>query len=240
MTQSQTNSTQYPSFNISELESQLKSGSEKKQLQVIPYFAETGDEGLEILMEFLQQKKSDLPTIVEGKIYQVLRQVKSSKVDDFLQKNFPLGVVPINPESNIDYSHLQIKLAHQDFLEADKLTMQKLCELVGEAATQRKWLYFSEVDSIPIPDLKIINTMWLIYSEGKFGYSVQREIWLGVGQNWEKFLPKIGWKNGNTWSRYPDQFTWNLSAPKGHLPLSNLLRGVRMFASILSHRAWSK
>ena len=43
MTQSQTNSTQYPSFNISELESQLKSGSEKKQLQVIPYFAETGD-----------------------------------------------------------------------------------------------------------------------------------------------------------------------------------------------------
>ena len=209
-------------------------------MQVIPYFAETGDEGLEILMEFLQQKKSDLPTIVEGKIYQVLRQVKSSKVDDFLQKNFPLGVVPINPESNIDYSHLQIKLAHQDFLEADKLTMQKLCELVGEAATQRKWLYFSEVDSIPIPDLKIINTMWLIYSEGKFGYSVQREIWLGVGQNWEKFLPKIGWKNGNTWSRYPDQFTWNLSAPKGHLPLSNLLRGVRMFASILSHRAWSK
>ena len=240
MTQSQTNSTQYPSFNISELESQLKSGSEKKQLQVIPYFPETGDEGLEILMEFLQQKKSDLPTIVEGQIYQVLRQVKSSKVDDFLQKNFPLGVVPINPESNIDYSHLQIKLAHQDFLEADKLTMQKLCELVGEAATQRKWLYFSEVDSIPIPDLKIINTMWLIYSEGKFGYSVQREIWLGVGQNWEKFLPKIGWKNGNTWSRYPDQFTWNLSAPKGHLPLSNLLRGVRMFASILSHRAWSK
>lgn len=240
MTQSQTNSTQYPSFNISELESQLKSGSEKKQLQVIPYFAEIGDEGLEILMEFLQQKKSDLPTIVEGKIYQVLRQVKSSKVDDFLQKNFPLGVVPINPESNIDYSHLQIKLAHQDFLEADKLTMQKLCELVGEAATQRKWLYFSEVDSIPIPDLKIINTMWLVYSEGKFGYSVQREIWLGVGQNWEKFLPKIGWKNGNTWSRYPDQFTWNLSAPKGHLPLSNLLRGVRMFASILSHRAWSK
>ena len=103
MTQSQTNSTQYPSFNISELESQLKSGSEKKQLQVIPYFAEIGDEGLEILMEFLQQKKSDLPTIVEGKIYQVLRQVKSSKVDDFLQKNFPLGVVPINPNSARDW-----------------------------------------------------------------------------------------------------------------------------------------
>lgn len=46
--------------------------------------------------------------------------------------------------------------------------------------------------------------MWLIYLEGKFGYFVQREIWLGVGQNWEKFLLKIGWKNGNIWSRYFD------------------------------------
>ncbi len=43
MTESQTNSTQNPSCNISELESQLESGSEKKQLQVIPNLAETGD-----------------------------------------------------------------------------------------------------------------------------------------------------------------------------------------------------
>ncbi|MCL2924252.1 MAG: GUN4 domain-containing protein [Trichodesmium sp. MAG_R04] len=240
MTEPQANSTQYPSFNISELEYQLESGSEKKQLQVIPNLAEMGDEGLAILMEFLQNKKSDLPTFVEGKIYQVLRQVNSSQVDEFIRRHFPLGVVPINSVSNIDYSYLQIKLAHQDFLEADKLTMQKLCELAGKAATQRKWLYFSEVDSIPIPDMQTINNMWLVYSEGKFGYSIQREIWLGVGKNWDKLLPKIGWKNGSTWTRYPNEFTWNLTAPQGHLPLSNLLRGVRMFASILSHPAWSK
>ncbi|MGD1805679.1 GUN4 N-terminal ARM-like repeat domain-containing protein [Dapis sp. BLCC M126] len=240
MTESNINSTENASLNIPELQSQLESGSEKKQLQVIPSLAETGGQGLEILMEFLQNKKSDSPTIVEGKIYQVLRQVNSSKVNEFIQKHFPLGVVPINSGSNIDYTHLQIKLAHQDFLEADKLTMQKLCELAGEAATQRKWLYFSEVDSIPIPDMQTINAMWLVYSEGKFGYSVQREIWLGVNKNWDKLLPKIGWKNGNTWTRYPNEFTWNLTAPKGHLPLSNLLRGVRMFSSILSHPAWSK
>ncbi|MEB3341168.1 GUN4 domain-containing protein [Okeania sp.] len=240
MTEPQINSTKNPSLNIDELQSQLESGSEKKQLQVIPNLAETGDEGLEILMEFLQNKKSDSPTIVQGKIYQVLLQVKSSKIDEFIQKNFPLGVVPIKSEYNIDYNHLQIKLAHQDFLEADKLTMQKLCELAGEGSRKRKWLYFSEVDNIPIPDMQTINTLWLVYSEGKFGYSVQREMWLAVGKNWDKLLPKIGWKNGNSWSRYPNDFTWNLTAPKGHLPLANLLRGVRMFTSILSHPAWSK
>lgn len=239
MTESRISSTSNTSYNIAELRSQLESSSEKKQLQVIPDLAQIGDSGVEVLMEILQNKTSDSPTIVEGKIYQVLRQVNSSKVDEFLQTNFPLGIVPIKSESNIDYSHLQIKLAHQDFLEADKLTMEKLCELAGEAAIKRKWLYFSEVDGIPITDLQTINRMWWVYSEGKFGYSVQREIWLGAGKNWDKLLPQIGWKNGNNWTRYPKEFTWDLSAPRGHLPLSNLLRGVRMFAALLSHRAWS-
>ncbi|MGB3514145.1 MAG: GUN4 domain-containing protein [Microcoleaceae cyanobacterium] len=239
MTESKISSTENSSYNLGELRSQLESGSEKKQLQIIPTLAEIGDIGLEVLMEFLQNQQSDSPTIISGKTYQVLRQANSLKVEDFIKTNFPLGIVPIQSESNIDYSHLQIKLAHQDFLEADKLTMQKLCELAGAAAMQRKWLYFSEVDTIPIADLHTINTMWLVYSEGKFGYSVQREMWLGVGKNWDKLLPKIGWKNGKTWTRYPKEFTWDLTAPRGHLPLSNLLRGVRMFASILSHPAWS-
>ncbi|MDJ0554544.1 MAG: GUN4 domain-containing protein [Microcoleaceae cyanobacterium MO_207.B10] len=239
MTESKISSTENASYDLAEMRSQLESGSEKKQLQIIPNLAAIGDSGWEILMEFLQNQESDSPTIVGGKIYQVLLQVNSLKVEEFIKTNLPLGIVPITSESNIDYSHLQIKLAHQDFLEADKLTMQKLCELAGEAAVQRKWLYFSEVDSIPIADFQTINKMWLVYSEGKFGYSVQRQMWLAVGKNWDKLLPKIGWKNGNTWTRYPKEFTWDLTAPKGHLPLSNLLRGVRMFSSILSHRAWN-
>jgi hypothetical protein len=81
--------------------------------------------------------------------------------------------------------------------------------------------------------------LWLLHSEGKFGFSVQREIWLTVGKNWEKLWSKIGWKNGNAWTRYPNEFTWNLTAPKGHLPLSNQLRGVRVISSLLSHPAWT-
>ncbi|MBV9387633.1 MAG: GUN4 domain-containing protein, partial [Chroococcidiopsidaceae cyanobacterium CP_BM_ER_R8_30] len=63
--------------------------------------------------------------------------------------------------------------------------------------------------------------------------------WL-ASKSWEKFWPKIGWKTGNNWTRYPDGFTWNLTAPRGHLPLSNQLRGVRVIASLLSHPAWSQ
>lgn len=142
-------------------------------------------------------------------------------------------------ERDIDYKPLQQLLIAQDFQAADRMTLQKLCELAGPAAVQRKWLYFTEIENFPISDLQTIDTLWLTYSEGKFGFSVQREIWLSLGKNWEKFWFKIGWKNGNTWTRYPDGFTWNLTAPVGHLPLSNQLRGNRVIAALLSHKAWS-
>ena len=143
-------------------------------------------------------------------------------------------------DAGIDYTLLQQLLAEQNFQAADQLTLQKLCELAGTAAIERKWLYFTEVQQFPATDLQTINDLWLTHSEGKFGFSVQREIWLGVGKNWDKFWSKIGWKTGNQWTRYPHEFTWDLSAPKGHLPLSNQLRGVRVIASLLAHPAWTQ
>lgn len=149
-----------------------------------------------------------------------------------------IGIVPLNSERNIDYTPLEQLLAQQEFQAADRMTLELLCQLAGETAMQRKWLYFTEVESFPITDLQAIDNLWLKYSEGKFGFSVQRQIWLSSGKNWEKFWPQIGWKKGNNWTRYPHEFTWNLSAPRGHLPLSNQLRGVRVMASLLTHPAW--
>lgn len=223
---------------LTEISSQLESASAKKQLQLIPTILEKGDAGLEVLMEFLLQHLSDSPDIVDGKIYQLLAREKSQQTQAFLESKFPQGLVPLKSEKKIDYSYLQDLLVEEKFLEADKLTIQLLCELAGESAVKRKWLYFSEVDSLPVRDLQTINTLWFIYSEGKFGYSVQREIWLSVGKNWDKLWPKIGWKKDNTWTRYPQEFTWELTAPPGHLPLSNQLRGVRVINSLLSHPAW--
>ena len=45
----------------------------------------------------------------------------------------------------------------------------------------------------------------------------------------------MGWKLNGTWTRYPGSFTWSLSAPEGHLPLVNQLRGVRLMDALLSH-----
>ena len=64
------------------------------------------------------------------------------------------------------------------------------------------------------------------------------EQWLKACQGrWEQLWPRLGWKSGGVWTRYPGSFQWSLSAPEGHMPLINQLRGVRLMDALLSHPA---
>lgn len=224
---------------ISELESQLNTGSEKIQLQVMPDILAQGEAGYAILQTFLLSRQQEASSYIDGRCYELLLGTEVPEVQSFLQEHFDSGVVPLRSEQNIDYLPLQRLLAKQSFQAADDLTLNKLCELSGPAAVKRKWIYFTEVEQYPIPDLQTINQLWLVHSEGKFGYSVQRQLWLSVGRNWDVLWPKINWRSGRNWTRWPDEFTWDLSAPKGHLPLSNQLRGVQVMNALLSHPAWT-
>jgi hypothetical protein len=224
---------------IESLRQKLIAGSQKVQQQIIPQLAELGNEGLEVLQEFLLQRRDTPATWIDGKAYQEIYNADTPQTQEFLATNFPEGIVPLKSDCGINYHSLQQSLIKREFQAADLLTIQKMCKMAGEQAVQRKWLYFTEVENFPVQDLQTIDNLWVVHSEGKFGFSVQRELWLGVGRNWESLWPKIGWKDGNKWTRYPGEFTWDLSAPRGHLPLSNQLRGVRVMASLLAHPAWN-
>jgi hypothetical protein len=213
--------------------------SPKAQLQLIRDLAAAGEPGRQVLLDFLLSRRSQAPTIVDGSVYQVLLAHPTDLAFEDFQAQFPQGLLPTPSKSGVDYQPLQQALAAQEFQTADRLTLQALCELAGETAVQRKWLYFSEVKHFPVEDLQTIDTLWRIYSEGKFGFSVQRQLWLSAGKNWDTLWVKIGWKSGNEWTRYPNGFTWNLTAPTGHLPLSNQLRGVQVLASLFNHPAWN-
>ncbi len=226
--------------NINDLSSQLRSESEKNQLKLIPKLIQIGDSGWETLMDWMYSLRETPANLAIGKAYQAIYQANTPQTKEFLQINFPQGIVPLKSECNIDYQPLQVALAQQDFQQADALTLQKMCEVAGKTAIDRKWIYFTEIDKFPITDFQTIDTLWKVHSEGKFGFSVQRKIWLSLGKDYTKLWEKIDWKNGNTWTRYPNGFTWNLTAPKGHLPLSNQLRGVRVIDAIFAHPAWNK
>ena len=222
---------------ITALQLKLRSDSEKTQLQAIDELTALREDGLPALMEALLEQH---PPRVLAKLYQTLFNAQVPKVSEFLQQHFPTGTVALASERGIDYTQLQQLLAEQKLQDADRLTIQKLCELAGESATLRKWLYFTEVENFPTADLLTIDALWLAHSDYQYGFSVQRQIWISVGKKWEKLWDKIGWKSGYSWTRYPDGFTWSLEAPKGHLPLSNQLRGVRVIAALFNHPAWTK
>ncbi len=232
-----------PSTALDSLAAALNSGNPKKQLAALPALA-ASDDGVILLIDFAKER-SPQPLGIEtidpilGRICQLLARDSRPQARNFLEGYYPDGVVELPSECGVDYQPIQTALIEQDFDQADRLTIQKLCELAGPAASKRKWLYFTEVDRCPPLDLQAIDCLWRTYSEDKFGFSIQREIWLGVGQDWEKFWPKINWKQGNHWTRWPSEFTWSLEAPRGHLPTTNQLRGVRVMTALMQHRAWS-
>jgi hypothetical protein len=223
---------------------QFQTATEKNQLLLVDQLIATGDAGCQVLLDYLQQYVAQgspvspiglVPTVA-AKAYHQLYQ--TGLVKDFLHNTFPQGIVPLKSDRGVDYQPLQHLLVQQSWEAADKLHNLKLCEAANTDALQRKWIYFTEVNSLAIADLRTLNALWMAHSEGKFGYSVQREIWLSVGKNWDKLWPKLAWKQENLWTRYPGGFTWTLAAPKGHLPLSNQLRGVQVMNALMNHPAW--
>ena len=138
-------------------------------------------------------------------------------------------------DENINYDELQLRLLEQNFEDADRLTSSYLRKLAGKLAERRGYVFYSEVNNMSGIDLQSIDRLWIIYSNGKFGFSKQAKILKSVGKKYELLWPKIGWKNDGYWTRYPNAFCWSLDAPEGHMPLINQLRGVRLMDSILRH-----
>jgi GUN4-like/ARM-like repeat domain, GUN4-N terminal len=224
---------------ISSINHSIYSESPRNQLKIVDQLLVDPTSDLQTLMDWMVSVK-DQSVLALGKAYHALYLNPNPQIQEWLQQNFPQGVVPLESTLDIDYQPLQKLLAQQDFQQADVITLQKMCELAGSAAVERKWIYFTEVINLPIADLITLDQLWLMASAGKFGFSVQRQLWLSVGKDFTKLWTKINWKSGNVWTRYPQEFTWDLSAPTGHLPLSNQLRGVRVIDAIFAHPAWTQ
>ena len=156
-----------------------------------------------------------------------------------LSKIFPQGIITFYSYINNEYKELNQLLKEQKFQEADQVTQKYLLKLVNKKKmNSKKWLYFTEIYLIPAYDLFIIDLLWQIYSDNKFGFSIQRRIWLSHNESWNIFLEKIGWCKQGHMKRYPDEFIWNMNAPKGHLPLFNQIRGNQVLLSLFQHHIW--
>ncbi|KAF8060519.1 Ycf53-like protein [Scenedesmus sp. PABB004] len=150
--------------------------------------------------------------------------------------------VPLNSELGLDYAPLRDYLAAGDVRKADDETRALLIKMAGPGAVQRGWVYFTEVPGIPSADLTTVDALWRAGSGGRFGYSVQREMWVQAGRRWPKFFKAIDWTQGenNVYRKWPAEFAYAYDAPKGHMPLTNALRGTQLFQAIMEHPAFAR
>jgi predicted NACHT family NTPase len=95
-----------------------------------------------------------------------------------------------------------------------------------EVARQEEegWLSSEGIDNFPCADLRTIDQLWVKYSHGKFGFSVQKRIYQDLGGTrnydvkiWQAFGDKVEWRKGDKWLYYND-VTFDIKAPEGHLP----------------------
>jgi hypothetical protein len=153
------------------------------------------------------------------------------------EQRYPDGWLAVSSGQGIEYAPLQWALARQEFEEADRITSEILRQLAGPAAVKRGYVYYSEVAVFAAVDLESLDRLWVVYSQGRFGFSVQLRLLRSLAGRWDQLWPRLGWKQGGIWTRYPGSFTWSLQAPEGHLPLVNQLRGVRLMDALLQHPA---
>ena len=145
----------------------------------------------------------------------------------------------------VDYVPLATFLAMGDFLSADDFTRNNLIKISGAESKRRNFVYWTEVHSIPSVDLITMERLWLQFSKGKFGYSIQKRVWDVENGNFDAFIKRIGWtKVDNDMERKlrwfgQNEFIYDLeTAPKGHLPLTSALRGTQLIKQILTHPVW--
>jgi hypothetical protein len=156
-------------------------------------------------------------------------QETSKRIDADLQKDlqelnaFQAAAAAVQTSR---YQQLEEYLQNQQWKEADQETYRLMITAVGKEEGQ--WFDREDLLNFPCEDLRAIDQLWVKYSQGRFGFSVQKKIYVECGATldgrypgegiWNKFGERVGWRKNGTWQRRRD-LNISLSSPQGIMPL---------------------
>ena len=132
------------------------------------------------------------------------------------------------------YETLHAQLAAQQWFEADKETVTLIAAIAGVSDLED--LSPRAIRSFSCGEIQVIDRLWHTYSEGKFGFSAQIQIYQDLGgtlettigedqQLVERWGAALGWRSGvsdknpggDRWHKC-DELEFSLDAPKGCHP----------------------
>ncbi|MBD2134732.1 GUN4 domain-containing protein [Sphaerospermopsis sp. FACHB-1094] len=125
--------------------------------------------------------------------------------------------VQLKSDVGMDYRKLRDLLKAGKWQEADEETARVMLAVAKQE--EEGWLQVEHIDNFPCADLRTIDQLWVKYSNGKFGFSVQKRIYKGLGGTrsydakiGEAFEETVGWGCG------VGMVFQVILAPEGHLP----------------------
>ncbi|CAD5954590.1 GUN4 domain-containing protein [Planktothrix agardhii] len=163
----------------------------------------------------------------KGFIYRQLEQLlkagkwKESDLDIQPQPaRTPQPNIELKSAKGVNYHQLEQLLKAGNWKEADEETAKKMVEAAGR--TKEGFLVGID-NNFPCEDLRTIDQLWVKYSNGRFGFSVQQRIYKSLGGArkplaWAEFCDIVGWRRvDGKWEEYKD-LKFHQTAPVGHLP----------------------
>jgi GUN4-like/Caspase domain len=144
----------------------------------------------------------------------------------------------------VDYSKLEGFLKAGQWKEADQETTHLILKVAN--AEQESYLDAARIQDFPCEVMSNIDRLWVDNSGGKFGFSVQKKIYIEscggtadgqYDETYEKaiscFTTSVGWCTEVQCLNYLD-LTFNTQAPPGHLPTFVYEKGDTSWVESLS------
>jgi serine/threonine-protein kinase len=124
-----------------------------------------------------------------------------------------------------NYAQLETYLANKQWQEADAETDKLILKFAGED----KALNSESSNNISCKSLQTIDRLWIDNSDGRFGFTAQKNAYLATGNEFDEYIDstyedfgdRVGWRTFGTWKRYKDlnfQAIDPTITPSGNLP----------------------
>ncbi len=189
---------------------------------------------LKKLQDYFKLRDEDIIKIEAEVTASIQENVPSNIVSDHEETKISLSQpiqtkeIELKSERGVNYTELRDLLAAGKWKEADKETEKVMLKVANRE--KEGWLRNSDIYDFPCEDLRTIDKLWVHYGKGKFGFSVQKEIYQSLGgkikynkEVWNQFGDAVGWRVNNEWIDDYRDVTFSLEAPKGHLPVAERL-----------------
>lgn len=160
------------------------------------------------VMTIMIQEACELGKEAAQLAYDCLREYRNpEKLDPGLEQELQALTSTVQ---TLRYTKLEEYLKNEQWKDADEETYRLMITTVGK--TEGQWFETEDLLNFPCDELRAIDALWVKYSNGRFGFSVQKQIYVDCGAKldgkypgdeiWEHFGDHVGWRKDGQWLMY--------------------------------------